>query len=341
MFDTLYFSTKTGQFAFEKGGVLWRRGTLGEVPRPIYRAQILRDAPALHGAFVSLGRQNALLNYGHRDTPLPVGSEVYVGVHTLASDQKLAVVTLHPVLVGHFICYQPDGEGLHFGKAVSPKTVERLRPILEEKLADTVGSLTVRSAAKPSDLEAILAEWRTLSERFWQNQPHEPGIVCHAEIQPWQPLTDQAKLVVCDSQEVADSLPRGKARIDENLSETLAERIQTTLNELSHRERTPEGVCLVWDSTEACTVVDVNTGTYLPNLPPSAAALAANRLAMQALVRGILLRNVRGMVLVDFVSMSKSDGKRFLEEMQTFAAQYDRRIRVVDMTALGLVEITC
>lgn len=101
------------------------------------------------------------------------------------------------------------------------------------------------------------------------------------------------------------------------------------------------GGSLVIDETEALTVVDVNTGKNTGKRDADDTILAANCEAARELMRQLRLRDIGGMIVVDFIDMRRpGDRETLMQALRECAANDRNRTRVVDMTALGLVELT-
>lgn len=101
------------------------------------------------------------------------------------------------------------------------------------------------------------------------------------------------------------------------------------------------GAYLVLQPTEALTVIDVNTGKFVNNKNKEDGFLKVNLEAAEEIGRQLRLRNYSGIILVDFIDMKKSESKETLmAALREIAARDKVRTVVIDMTKLGLVEIT-
>lgn len=101
------------------------------------------------------------------------------------------------------------------------------------------------------------------------------------------------------------------------------------------------GGFLVIDKTEAMTVIDVNTGSFVGNLNLAETAFALNQEAAAEIMKQLRLRDIGGIILVDFIDMEKESYNAALLQQMRHLAQLDRvKTNVVDITSLGLVEIT-
>lgn len=333
MYDELWYCEALQRYALWRDGALWRVDALAPAGS-IWRAKVIRRAPTLGGAFVDCGDFRALLACGNEPIPAE-GSVVLVAESEPAVGDKLAVCKLHPTLAGEWVVYCPDGEGVHFSRQLPPAEREALRAVLP---ADWQG-IVVRSESTAADAEALVQEAQALRER-WKSWQHaqELGVVYTPVVRP-QDYAKWARTVRTD----CAAFPAGATRnvvYDEALVAKWQQTVEPQLARLGEpRVELPEGVWLMVEHTEACWVVDVNSGGYMPQADREASAYAVNCLAAKEVVRQLCLRNVRGVVLVDFVSMGAKWRQRFWEQLGEEAAA-DERLHLVDITPLWLVEMT-
>ncbi|MFQ8703107.1 MAG: ribonuclease E/G [Eisenbergiella sp.] len=117
--------------------------------------------------------------------------------------------------------------------------------------------------------------------------------------------------------------------------------LSTTLDEaLSKRVWLKSGGYLVIEPTEALTVIDVNTGKFDGKKKTEETFALINREAAQETARQMRLRNLSGIIIVDFINQEKAEAGRLLEFFRECCKKDTVPVRVVDMTPLGLVEIT-
>ena len=112
-------------------------------------------------------------------------------------------------------------------------------------------------------------------------------------------------------------------------------------NALSERVWLKSGAYLVIEPTEALTVIDVNTGKCIAGKDKQAAIRKINREAALEISRQMRLRNLSGMILADFVDMTEPGAdEELLEFMRDQLKKDPQKSAAVDMTALGLMEMT-
>ena len=118
--------------------------------------------------------------------------------------------------------------------------------------------------------------------------------------------------------------------------------METKLNELlSAKVWLKSGAYLVIEKTEALYVIDVNSGKNISQKENAQYIYSINLEAAQELMRQIRLRNLTGIIIIDFINMNDSAKEEFLiQELRTLAKQDRIATTVVDITELGLVELT-
>ena len=110
---------------------------------------------------------------------------------------------------------------------------------------------------------------------------------------------------------------------------------------LSRSVPLPSGGSIVIDSTEALTAIDVNTGRYVGNKSLEETVLRTNIEAVTEVVRQLRLRDIGGMIIIDFIDMNEAKNRRAVLKALNQELEKDRtKTYVVELTRLGLVEMT-
>jgi len=329
MFDTLWYSLQAGAYAYFDKGKLWAYGALAQGER-VYRAKVVRRAAGLAGAFADVGGRRVLVRC--EGEPLPQeGDHIYVWEAEPPKEGKLAVCRLHPTLAAELAILVPDGREVRFAKGVP----EAVREAYRQRIGDGVGCI-VRSAATLDNMAQTLRQIEELTAIWSQIKAHVGVGLVYQAPQDHAAYMREAREVVCDDQTLC---ARYGARYDVDVGQRIAQTVVPEVNALCAEVATPEGVRLVIEHTEACWVIDVNSGTFAANMPYDAYAYAVNAAAVREVVRQLCLRDVSGAIVVDFVNMSAPYRAKLMQLVAEEAAK-DRRLKVVDMTKLGLVEMT-
>jgi len=119
-------------------------------------------------------------------------------------------------------------------------------------------------------------------------------------------------------------------------------RLETELEQaLSERVWLKSGGFLVIQPTEAMTVIDVNTGKYIGKKNAEETFLKLNLEAAKEIAHQIKLRNLSGIIIVDFIDMDEEENRQeLMRQLDAFLSEDQIKTTLVDMTKLGLVEIT-
>lgn len=144
------------------------------------------------------------------------------------------------------------------------------------------------------------------------------------------------------NESINQAVPKLSLYTDENLPLMKLYRMESVLKSASDRRVwMKSGGYLVIEPTEALTVIDVNTGKYTGKKTPAETILKINLEAAHEVARQLSLRNLSGIIIVDFIDMESKEDQETL--MRTLGEELSRdpvKTILVDMTRLGLVEIT-
>ncbi|HEU5213376.1 MAG TPA: Rne/Rng family ribonuclease, partial [Gaiellaceae bacterium] len=280
---------------------------------------------------------------------------------------KGARLTTEVSLAGRFVVYVPSGEGFGVSRRLEDDERTRLRDILKS-LDVKKGGVIVRTAAEGAsaedierDFEFLARLWKTIETRA--NSAQAPALVYQeAEL----PLRVTRDLFTDDFERALVDDDRTYRRIVGYLKKTsphMAERVvrhrsKTPLMEefgvdkeinstLSRRVDLPSGGYLVFDYAEAFTVIDVNTGRFVGSRSKSSTqtledTITKNNIeAGREVVRQLRLRDIGGIIVIDFIDMANPKNRSTVEEALRQERERDRtKTYVVEISPLGLVEMT-
>jgi ribonuclease G len=295
------------------------------------------------------------------------GQEILVQAVKDPMKTKGARLTTDISLPGRFVVYVPNGEGLGVSRRLEEDERNRLRDILKA-LDLPSGGVIVRTAAEGASAEDIERDlvflqrlWKTIQARA--KQVKAPSLVYQeAEL----PLRVTRDLFAGDFERALVDHDRTYKRVVGYLKKTsphMAERVErykdkTPLFEaygvdaeirstLSRRVDLPSGGYLVFDYAEAFTVIDVNTGRFVGSRSKSSTqrledTITKNNLeAVAEVVRQLRLRDIGGIIVIDFIDMANPRNRAAVEEALRTELERDRtKTYVVEISPLGLVEMT-
>ena len=295
------------------------------------------------------------------------GQQVLVQAVKDPMKSKGARLTTEISLPGRFVVFVPSGEGLGVSRRLEDAERTRLRDILKN-LDVKKGGVIVRTAAEGASAEDIERDlvflqrlWKTIETRA--KSAKAPALVYQESELPLRVVRD---LFTDDFEKAVVDQERTFKRIVGYLKKTsphMVERVQrhrekTPLMEargvdeeirstLSRRVDLPSGGYLVFDYAEAFTVIDVNTGRFVGSRGKSAGGrledtITKNNLeAVKEVVRQLRLRDIGGIIVIDFIDMANPKNRATVEEALKTELERDRtKTYVVEISPLGLVEMT-
>ena len=280
---------------------------------------------------------------------------------------KGARLTTEISLPGRFVVYVPHGEGLGVSRRLEDDERNRLKAVLKEH-APKQGGVIVRTAAEGAsaedierDLDFLQRLWRSIETKAKESTA--PSLVYQEAELPLRVVRDlftgdfERLLVDHDrthkrivgylkktSPHMAERVTRYKER--EPLMEAMGvdQEIKSTLN---RRVDLPSGGYLIFDYAEAFTVIDVNTGRFVGSRSKKSGArledtITKNNLeAVKEVVRQLRLRDIGGIIVIDFIDMASPKNRAAVETALGEELERDRtKTYVVEISPLGLVEMT-
>ena len=295
------------------------------------------------------------------------GEEVLVQAVKDPMKTKGARLTTEISLPGRFVVYVPSGEGLGVSRRLEEDERNRLRDIVKA-IAPKEGGVIVRTAAEGAsaedvrlDLEFLMKLWKQIQAQA-KSEKAPALIFQEAEL----PLRVTRDLFTGDFEKALVDDDKTLKRIQGYLKKTsphMAERVsryrdKPTLFEaygvdaeirstLSRRVDLPSGGYLIFDYAEAFTVIDVNTGRFVGSRSKSSSqrledTVTKNNLeAVKEVVRQLRLRDIGGIIVIDFIDMANPKNREAVEQALQQELERDRtKTYVVEISPLGLVEMT-
>jgi ribonuclease G len=295
------------------------------------------------------------------------GEELLVQAVKDPMKSKGARLTTEISLPGRFVVYVPSGEGTGVSRRLPDEERSRLRDVVKQ-VGPKEGSVIVRTAAEGAlaeDIERDIAFlerlWKTIQERA--EEVEAPALIYQEAELPLRVVrdlfTNDFERAVIDndlaykrvvgylkktSPHMAEKVHKhsGKRSLFEDFG--VDEEIRSTL---SRRVDLPSGGYLVFDYAEAFTVIDVNTGRFVGSRSKSSGqrledTITKNNLeAVKEVVRQLRLRDIGGIIVIDFIDMANPKNRGAVEEALKTELERDRtKTYVVEISPLGLVEMT-
>lgn len=357
-----------------------RSSSLGIVGN-IYRGTVCRVLPGMQSAFVEIGLQRAAFLHvadimechfedGDIKSQRPIqevlheGQSIIVQVIKEPIGTKGARLTTEISIAGRFLVFLPYQNHIGVSQRIE---IEEEREFLRNRLLSLLpekreGGYIIRTMSETATDKELLSDVDYLQKVWHKIQADslkvgERSLIFYDLNLPRRILRD----VVCDetvsirvdSKEMFTRLKEFAelyvGRAVKPLMHYQGERalfdfydIEKEIEKaLARKVDLKSGGYLIFDQTEALTTVDVNTGSFVSGKTLSDTIFKTNLEAAQAIARQLRLRNLGGIIIVDFIDMDEdSQREAVLEELKK-AIQMDRaRINVNGFTPLGLVELT-
>lgn len=339
----------------------------------IYVGKVKNIAANISAAFIEIAN-GQLCYYALNDNDAPIfttpkkmntlvaGDELLVQVSREAVKTKAPTVTANLNFAGKYLVLTSGKHHLGLSSKLSPEDKQRLRTIAEPFLGKDFGIIVRTNAAEASEDE-LRAELGELTEAYRHTVETGRNRACFSLVYK-EPSAYAARLrgLRADS---FNKIVTDRADIYRELKAYLTDRQPADLPKLYFYEETApsldsvyglskafeeagkervwlkSGGYLVIQPTEALTVVDINTGKYTGKKKKDDTFLKINLEAARELARQLRLRNLSGIIVADFIDMDREEDKQTL--MAVLASELKKdpvRTSLVDMTPLGLVEIT-
>jgi ribonuclease G len=345
------------------------RGLVGNV----YMGRVARVLPGMQSAFVEVGLERAAFLHvadirGHGERPiekiLSEGEPILVQVVKDPIGSKGARLSTQVSIAGRLLVYLPQDPHIGISQRIEDENGRAaLRERLKELLpADEKGGFILRtlaeSAAEPelrADLAYLQELWKAIGERSLGADP--PQLLYQDLSLAQRVLRDMVTIdtarVLVDSRENFQKLaafaegymPQVRGRLEHYTGERPLFDLYNVEPEiekaLSRRVELKSGGYLIIDQTEAMTTIDVNTGGFVGSRNFDDTVFKTNLEAAQAIARQLRLRNLGGIIILDFIDMESSEHRNaVLDELRRALARDRTRITLNGFTALGLVEMT-
>jgi ribonuclease E len=353
------------------------RGSSASMAGSVYLGKVQNVLPSMEAAFVDVGRgRNAVLYAGEVnweasglegksrsiEQALSSGDSVMVQVTKDPVGHKGARLTSNIALSGRHLVYTPNGNASGISRKLPDTERQRLRDILKNVVPDGAGVI-VRTAAESAsaeelsrDVKRLQAQWEDIQAKAASgNAPtllySEPDLVVRVVRdlfnEDFRELViegDEAYATVEAylshvSPDLVSRMRRHTGKADVFAVHRIDEQI---LKGLDRKVYLPSGGHLVFDRTEAMMVIDVNTGKYTGTGGNLEETVTRNNLeAAEEIVRQLRLRDIGGIIVIDFIDMVLESNRELVLRRLTECLGRDRtKHQVTEITSLGLVQMT-
>lgn len=343
----------------------------------VYLGRVQNVLPSMEAAFVDIGRgRNAVLYSGEVDwdavetgnqprrieLALKSGDRVLVQVTKDPVGHKGARLTSQISLPGRYLVYVPGGAMNGISRKLPDTERSRLKKILKEVLPESSGVI-VRTAAEGAtedqltrDVQRLTSQWEHISSQAESGQApsllhSEPDLLVKIVRDVFN--EDFSKMLI-QGEEAHQTITAYLTGVAPDLLERVEKyegdhdpfdefRVTEQIEKaLDRKVWLPSGGSLVIDRTEAMTVVDVNTGKFVGSGGNLEETVTKNNLeAAEEIVRQLRLRDIGGIIVVDFIDMVLESNRDLVLRRLVECLSRDRtKHQVAEVTSLGLVQMT-
>ncbi|WP_309229536.1 Rne/Rng family ribonuclease [Blastococcus sp. TML/M2B] len=344
----------------------------------VYLGRVQNVLPSMEAAFVDIGKgRNAVLYAGEVnwdaaglsgkqrsiETAMKSGDKVLVQVTKDPIGHKGARLTQQINLPGRFLVYVPGGSMTGISRKLPDTERQRLKDILKRIVPEDAGVI-IRTAAEGAseeeltrDVNRLKAQWEVISQKA-ESTSNAPTLLYGEPDLAIRVIRDvfneDFKSLVVQGDDAWDTVEAYVGHVSPELSSRLSRytgqgdvfhdlRIDEQLAKaLDRKVWLPSGGSLVIDRTEAMTVVDVNTGKFVGSGGNLEQTVTRNNMeAAEEIVRQLRLRDIGGIIVIDFIDMVLESNRDLVLRRLTECLGRDRtKHQVAEVTSLGLVQMT-
>lgn len=351
----------------------------GGVVGNIFLGKVNKILPGVDCAFIDIGfdrdgflyegdmcRFFELDGQNHKDKKHPLsslqnGQEILVQVTKEQMGQKGPRLTTVISLPGNYLVYMPQLDRIGASKKIPDSERARLKELLTELKGDFCGGFIARTAAEGATREELASEMQSLTE-LWslinlQKELHSAPALIHQELD--LPLKVVREILIrtkgemlTDDNDLAEKIKSSIEGFNEDqikiklwkneagLFETY--KVEEELEKaLRPKTNLPSGGCIVIQPTEALVAIDVNSGRFIGKKSLEETAFKTNLEAAEEIVRQLRLRNLGGIIVIDFIDMAdKNHREQILHKLQESLKADKAKTRILKISEFGLVEMT-
>jgi len=291
------------------------------------------------------------------------GQDVLVQVLREPMGEKGAQITTYIALPGYHLVYMPETQHIGVSRRIEDeKERHRLKKLVESMRPEAAGgfiirtsSASARESAIRSDVDYLIGKWNSVKEKALRSPP--PALVLQ---EPELEFKILREFFTADTQKIIVDHPRRFEGVKQFLRRTNPERenvaelwtgpnplfdhfgVELELDRgLEKRVWLKSGGFIIVDESEALTTIDVNTGRYVGRRDFEETILKTNMEAAKEVVSQIRFRNVGGIIIIDFIDMSRLKNRdKVTDALKSELARDKAKSVVVRISEIGLTEMT-
>lgn len=340
----------------------------------IYIGRVVNLVENLQAAFIEIEKgfacfyplsqlKNPFFTKKNGSRPLSIGDELLVEVIKERIKTKPPMVSTNLNFPGKYLALTTGNQVLGISRKLQAEDRNRLKKLLEPHLSSEDFGVVIRTKAKDAKEEEILAELEMLKKARRELLERAKHLTAFSLLRTAEPyyLSFIRGLQLSQVEKITTDIPQVHEALEAYFKECEPLEIQklhlyedsmvslSALYSLKHelgcvlekKVWLPSGGYLVIEPTEALTVIDVNSGRDLRKKSKEEMIFATNLEAAKEIGRQLILRNISGICVIDFIDMeSKEHQEKLLYTLRMEIKKDKIPTTLVDITRLGLVELT-
>lgn len=273
------------------------------------------------------------------------GEKIVVQIKKDSSKEKGARVTRDIKMVGNYVVFMPFSNFITISKKIEDsKEKNRLKKIVSKKINGEGYGIIIRTSAFGKDekeinqdIDSLVNLWDSINNNL--KQATAPAVLYSNYGIVGKLITDYEPLgleIITDSESEKDFISKFNKKIpvkvDKTIRPHLIEKKKIWLK---------CGGFITIDKTEALIAIDVNSGKCLGKRELEETVYRVNKEAAEEIARQLRLRDLGGIIIIDFIDMVEEEDKKSIIEVMNEALKKDRsKVQIIEFTKLGLLEIT-
>ena len=332
-----------------------------EISGNIYKGKIVDILNKGEIIFVDIGlKKNAFLSFENKKNipKFNISDSLIVQVETEARDEKGARLTLDYSINGENLVLLPNSKNLSISKKIEDLEIVKK---LKDTFLNIDKGLILRTKSVEKSPETLLEEYKkleTIDNQIKKDFKEKNTTLLYDNnsiLKKALTLLDEDidEFIIDDE----DSFNKIKNTLEENKKNYLLKKLKKYFKDedifsyykidtqieraLDRKVYLESGASIVIEKTEALVSIDVNTGQNIGNQSSQNLIFNTNLEACKEIARQIKLRNLAGIIIIDFIDLKKnSDRKKILEELKRYLKKDRMEINSLDFSHLGLVQFT-
>ncbi len=347
----------------------------------IYKGVVENVLPGMQAAFVDIGLEKNAFLYVDDAVPRTIsedgsshivancsigevlkrGQELLVQIVKEPVGSKGARVTTYPTLPGRYAVLMPMVNYVGISRRIESEEERKRLKELAEKLKDNNTGLIIRTIAEGVSEEELAADLRQLARQWRKIQSRAVKCKAPSLVRKEADLLSRVvrDILVDDVQRILVNTPEAVEQMRElvhDVSPSLESRVFLCESKdifsvydvngqmekaLRRRVWLKCGGYIIIDQMEALTTIDVNTGKYVGKTNLSDTVLKTNLEAAAEIARQLRIRNIGGIVIIDFIDMNSAEAqKQVIDELERNLKKDRTKTNILGLTQLGLLEMT-